>query len=701
MELVPHRFFKEPAFQVGLAIRLILTVFAVPWTQAEWFVPFLQGSFANPSLDPWSNHLANGGNILSFPYGPIMFLAYLPGVLIGSGLDWIFSCKMFAVIGVGLTNLAFDFALAVILRDFLATSYKKILYLYWLSPITLYVGYWCGQTDIIPVFFLIVSLYALKHLKARLTGFLLGLAIASKLSMVLAIPFLLIYFWQSKKVRSIGGEFFLVLLVTVILLQVPYFFKEGVQVMLLGNREMQKIYHFSIQISDGVHLFLVPFAYLLTLYWAWRLGRMNLDLLFFCIGIGFLLILILTPASVGWYFWVLPFLVAHQVGTGLTSVFFVSVFTLFFLANAPLASAGAALPIFGLDFSQTQDIIRERISVHLISLMQTGMTASGAVLCWQFFREGIRKNDYFRLSRKPLAIAIAGDSGSGKDTLDNGLKNLFGFHSVVSVSCDNYHNWERQSPMWKTLTHLNPRANNLLVFANDVQALIDNRSILSREYDHERGRFTRATVVNKNDTIIASGLHALYIPVLNEKFDVRIFLDIDEELRRYFKVRRDVCERGYSVERSLELIESRREDAEHYIKPQMEAAEIVFRLQPVNYDDLSLSNIDTNIDIPLKLKALLKRNIYYKNLIRVLIGVCGMRIDVDYLDSPGAVELDIEGEVNGKDMAMAAGLLVPYCSEILALEPKWMNGITGLMQLIVLIQSAHVLQERGYEHAYI
>ena len=332
--------------------------------------------------------------------------------------------------------------------------------------------------------------------------------------------------------------------------------------------------------------------------------------------------------------------------------------------------------------------------MHLISLLQTTLAVTGAIIGLQFIREGIRKNDSFRLSQKPLVIAIAGDSGSGKDTLTNSLKGLFGFHSVVSLSGDNYHVWERHSPMWHTLTHLNPRANNLLEFANDVQALLDNRPILSREYDHDRGRFKRAATVNKNDIVIASGLHALYIPYLNEKLDVRIFLDMDEELRRYFKVRRDVCEREYSVDKSLELIESRLKDGEHYIKPQMETAEIVFKLQPVNYGDLDLSNIKTDVDIPLKLKALLRKNIYYENLIRILIGVCGMRIDIEYMHSPGTVELTMEGDVHREEMDMAAKLLVPNCDQLLALEPQWEDGMTGLMQLIVLIQSTSVLQAR-------
>ena len=76
----------------------------------------------------------------------------------------------------------------------------------------------------------------------------------------------------------------------------------------------------------------------------------------------------------------------------------------------------------------------------------------------------MQRNLPYQFSGKPLAIGIAGDSGAGKDTLVNSLVDLFGAHSVVSLSGDNYHLWDRNKKMWKLITHLNPKANNLNLF---------------------------------------------------------------------------------------------------------------------------------------------------------------------------------------------------------------------------------------------
>jgi len=75
------------------------------------------------------------------------------------------------------------------------------------------------------------------------------------------------------------------------------------------------------------------------------------------------------------------------------------------------------------------------------------MTAVGIVLAMRIWHEEVSRNDYFRLSRRPFVIGIAGDSGSRKDTLSKSLEVLFGTHSVATLSGDDYHLWDRQKPI--------------------------------------------------------------------------------------------------------------------------------------------------------------------------------------------------------------------------------------------------------------
>ena len=71
-------------FLLGMAARIILVVLLAPMTQGEWFVPFIDNFVSDPSIDPWSSHLAAGGDALAFPYGPVMWLLLLPGTVLGA-----------------------------------------------------------------------------------------------------------------------------------------------------------------------------------------------------------------------------------------------------------------------------------------------------------------------------------------------------------------------------------------------------------------------------------------------------------------------------------------------------------------------------------------------------------------------------------------------------------------------------------------
>ncbi|OSM02286.1 putative Phosphoribulokinase/uridine kinase [Magnetofaba australis IT-1] len=666
-----------------------------------WFLPFLQGWLGHPTLDPWSAHLSAGGDALSFPYGPVMFAAYLPGVAMGAGLDALFGVEgLFTHIGFACVTLLFDYGVLRLLQIRFADFEQRIIWLYWLSPITLYVGYWYGQTDIVPVFLLTACLITLNRLRLGRSGGWLGLAAAAKLSMLAAAPFIAIYLWKNKRLRPIAHSFIRYFVYAFGLLQLPWLFTEGTQVMMLANREMAKLYQMRLSMGEGIYLYWAPLAYLAILYAVWRLGRFNFDLLAAAIGGGFMVLLVLTPASVGWYYWTLPFLVIHQLRAGLTGMILVGGFSLLFLLLAPATSPGANLALLGWDLSHTDVTLRAALPERWLSLLQTGLTASALLLCWQMYRVGITGNDYFRLSRQPLLLGIAGDSGSGKDSLAHAIGGLFGEASVVNVSGDDYHLWDRYAPMWKALTHLNPRANNLMAFCGDVLKLLDGQPIRCRHYDHASGRFTAPQPVADNDVIIASGLHALYTPALRQRCDVRIFLDMDADLRRYFKIRRDVTQRGKGLEETLADIARREPDAAQYVRPQMAHAQLVFTLQAARPEDVRLPEQSApqgsgrRKKLPLKLRALLRDTLYHEDLARILIAICGLYIDVAVVEDGAAVEMRVEGDVESEDLALAAKMLAPHMEEMLSLWPNWQAGMAGVMQLIVLLHAAQALAER-------
>jgi uridine kinase len=357
-----------------------------------------------------------------------------------------------------------------------------------------------------------------------------------------------------------------------------------------------------------------------------------------------------------------------------------------------LISDGVTLPLLGLNPSVFLGNIGALVTPHIHSLWITLLVAVGLVLLAQMLRERVRRNDSFRIAQQPVTIGIAGDSGSGKDTLSRALAGMFGEHSVVHVSGDDYHLWDRFAPMWQGLTHLNPRANDLRRFNNDVLSLIDGKRIICRQYDHAAGRFLPPTMLEKNDVIIASGLHTLTAQQLRERLDVSIYLDMDTELRRAWKIQRDVNERGHSLQDVEASLLRREADAQRFIVPQEAFAGIVLGLRPVNPAQLPVAS--TGKPVRLKLAVRLRRSINYERLTRALIAVCGMHVDVDFDDKTGEVDMTIEGDVAADDIGLAATMLVPELQEILDRNPDWQDGMTGIMQLLVLTQVEESLRSR-------
>jgi len=677
---------KSPLFLFGLVLRLGLIVTILPNPVGQWYVPFLNNSIAIFSLDPWQAWLNQGGAAVAFPYGYAMWLFLLPFSLL---------CKLLSIplaFGYGLSLIAADFGLLLILRKLLKTKDWVLLAIYWLSPISLIASYCLGYNDIIPVFLLMSAVYLLREHKLLLSGVFLAAAISAKLSMALGLAFFLIYLFHNGNLRQILRQFVIGLAIGAGIFFLPFLFSQAGIGILASNPEVEKIYHLSISLVRDTAVYLVPLAYLLMLYAAWRIKRMNFELFSAILGMAFLLVVLLTPASPGWFIWILPLLVAYQVSGDRAAIYITSIFSILYVLSVFLF-VGSQLEVF-LQALDMQNIVGDAhlINTRLISLTHTALVATGVVLAIRIWRETVIRNDFFRLSRKPFVIGVAGDSGAGKDTFANAIAGLFGSHSVAAISGDDYHLWDRHQPMWQVMTHINPAANDLESFATNLVSLTDGRSIQACHYDHDTGKMSRPFKVKSNDIIIASGLHALYLPILRECYDLSIYLDIDKDLRTYFKIQRDVNKRGYTIERVLDALTKRKPDSEKFIHPQAAFADLIFSLRPIHSS--SLTNASEANPPRLKLVVKSRHGFNELSLKRVLIGVCGLHVDMSTNADVSEVEISIEGEASAEDTRMAAQLICPQIFEFLDLQPQWQNGVLGLMQLVTLSHINQALTRR-------
>ena len=182
-------------------------------------------------------------------------------------------------------------------------------------------------------------------------------------------------------------------------------------------------------------------------------------------------------------------------------------------------------------------------------------------------------------SQRVFVFGIAGDSGSGKTTISRGIKRMLGKDMVASFSMDDYHSLDRSELRARNITPLNPSANHLDLLADHLEALRRGESIEKPVYDHSIGEIEGTKHFGPAPVIIVEGLHPFYTERLRQAIDFKIFVDPSRQVKRLWKVRRDVGERGYDADQVRDEILQREPDYKLYIDIQKIYAEIVVKIQ--------------------------------------------------------------------------------------------------------------------------
>jgi phosphoribulokinase len=186
---------------------------------------------------------------------------------------------------------------------------------------------------------------------------------------------------------------------------------------------------------------------------------------------------------------------------------------------------------------------------------------------------------------RPVLLGIVGDSAAGKTTLTRGLVRILGETQVTHVCADHYHRYDRRQRAQRGLTPLDPECNYLDVLEQHLSHLRAGQPILKPVYDHRDGTFRPAEYVRPARFTIVEGLLGFHTRAMRDCYDVRVYLDPPEDLRRRWKVRRDCSRRGYTTDQVLEELDRREPEAAAYIRPQQRHADIVISFTPGDRGD--------------------------------------------------------------------------------------------------------------------
>jgi phosphoribulokinase len=184
-------------------------------------------------------------------------------------------------------------------------------------------------------------------------------------------------------------------------------------------------------------------------------------------------------------------------------------------------------------------------------------------------------------ARRPVMLAIAGDSAAGKTTLTRGIAETLGADRATALCVDDYHRYDRAQRRDVPFTVLHPDCNYIEVMEQHLQLLALGRPILKPVYDHSTGELVRPVLVEPREFVIVEGLLPLYTRLARACFDITVYLDPPEEIRRNWKIRRDCAERGYTPAAVLAELDRREPDSAAFIRPQRQCADIAISFAPV------------------------------------------------------------------------------------------------------------------------
>jgi uridine kinase len=351
--------------------------------------------------------------------------------------------------------------------------------------------------------------------------------------------------------------------------------------MVLATPEVLKSLDARVDIGIS-NLYLVPIAYLLVVLGFWSLNYTSSFMLISYVGAAFTVIALTQTSSVGWFYWGIPLILItlRKASNRTISLFLVwqlSVSSYFLLKESQISTRFSGVIQF--EYSKMS---------YLDGLLFTLNIVVGAVLVLKILQEGKRIGDIYSLTKKPLTLNIAGDSGVGKDTLSNEIARLFGDQEVALLLGDDYHLHERGESSWITTTHLSVDANDLEGMGRDFRKLLNGQQVFVKHYDHTVGRFTLPRRINSSQVVIVNGLHANIIPG-SELADLKIFLSMEDDLRIQLKLERDLIQRKHGDESAIrESIESRLPHYEKFILPQADNSDLHFHLRRISSSSITL-----------------------------------------------------------------------------------------------------------------
>jgi phosphoribulokinase len=184
-----------------------------------------------------------------------------------------------------------------------------------------------------------------------------------------------------------------------------------------------------------------------------------------------------------------------------------------------------------------------------------------------------------------FALGVAGDSGSGKTTFTQAIRQIFGEELVSTITLDDYHIYDREERRRLGITPLAPEANDLVRLERDLISLKKGENIRKPVYNHRTGSIDLPVPFAPKKILILEGLHTFFTPLLRELLDFKLFVDPKRSVKHEWKIKRDIEVRGYRETEVLDELTEREKDYQEFVAPQRRYADAIICVSHSKYGE--------------------------------------------------------------------------------------------------------------------
>ena len=687
---------EQKLLAAGLIFKLIIGTFFASYFLSNLFIPFVSyfvSSFQNPYSEFYLNNATE-----SFPYPALMlYILALPVFVAEIFVDLSSLPQQFSFFLFRLPLLLADIGIFLILHSWLrGKRLNKLVWLYWFSPVLIYISYIHGQLDVIPIFFLFLSLDNLFKKKILLSSLVFGLALSSKTMVALSFPFIALYLISMERNLSSTLIYFFGSCAIFLVINAPFILDPSFQHMVFQNNEQGRIFDLVFKIGNS-SFYVIPACLLLLLVRGSLITNFNRDIFIMFLGFAFGIILTFVSPMQGWYFWLIPFLTyfyAKSEDNDFPFLIFLQIAYIAYFAVIENSDFGRVFSLRQADYSvllYVQNLL-SLDSNFLIGVTFTILQVTLGVNCYQIYRQGINSYTQHKITSKPFFLGIGGNSGVGKTTISEAISSIFSLSNSLVIRGDDMHKWQRGHKKWSEFTHLDPKANLLhqdITMLNDLKS---GKRISRRIYDHESGTFTDTSVFLPRNITIFEGLHPYYLSRQRQLYDLKIFIKPDQGLADHWKIVRDILKRGYSKDKILQMLKLREDDSKNFIESQAQYADIMISPKPLH----PIHNIGSASEtIEITYDLLMPNSIHLEHIIEDLHSIKDLTAFQDYLDDDKQ-KISIHGYISSNELSVIANKHIPGLLDLRVDYPEWPCDAFGVTVLL-LIYSIFEVAEYGQE----